>query len=218
MTALAEAALSFLKAEGHGQADAAHDLGHIARVRQMAWQMATTHPDVDREALDIAAILHDLVNLPKDAPDRARASQLSADRAGDWLAGQGWPADRVALVTHAIVAHSFSAGIEPLTPEAKILQDADRLEALGAIGLARMFAVSGALGRALFDPDDPLGRNRALDDRAFALDHLETKLFRLAATMQTAEGRAMAAERTDFLRAFRDRLLSEIGQGAAPEG
>lgn len=218
MTALAGAALAFLKAEWQAQADVAHDLGHIARVRQTAGALARGQAGVDAEALDIAAILHDLVNLPKDAPDRARASQLSAERAADWLAGQGWPADRVALVAHAIAAHSFSAGIEPQTPEAKILQDADRLEALGAIGLARMFAVSGALGRALFDPEDPLGRNRALDDRAFALDHLETKLFRLAATMQTAEGRAMAAERTAFLRAFRDRLLSEIGQGTAPEG
>jgi uncharacterized protein len=99
-----------------------------------------------------------------------------------------------------------------------ILQDADRLEALGAIGLARMFAVSGALGRALFDPVDPLARNRALDDGAFALDHLETKLFRLAATMQTEEGRGMAAERVEFLRAFRSRLLDEIAQGLPPAG
>jgi uncharacterized protein len=215
---LAEAALEFLTAEWQGAADAAHDLGHIARVRQMAGQIAQDFPGVDLEALDIAAILHDLVNLPKDAPDRAQASRLSAERAAGWLARQGWPADRIVLVAHAIAAHSFSAGIVPRTPEAMILQDADRLEALGAIGLARMFAVSGALGRALFDPVDPLAQNRALDDRAFALDHLETKLFRLAATMQTAKGRVMAAERVAFLRAFRSRVLDEIGQGLPPAG
>lgn len=218
MTGLAEAALRFLTAEWQGAADAAHDLGHIARVRQLAGHIAQGFSGVDLEALDIAAILHDLVNLPKDAPDRARASRLSAERAAGWLSRQGWPAERIAITAHAIEAHSFSAGIAPRIPEAMILQDADRLEALGAIGLARMFAVSGALGRALFDPVDPLARNRALDDGAFALDHLETKLFRLAATMQTEEGRAMAAERVEFLRAFRGRLLDEIAQGLPPAG
>ncbi|MEL2325119.1 hydrolase, partial [Klebsiella pneumoniae] len=67
-----------------------------------------------------------------------------------------------------IEAHSFSAGIAPQSLEAKIVQDADRLEALGAIGLARVFAVSGALGAALFDADDPFAGTRALDDKAFA--------------------------------------------------
>lgn len=211
MTDLATRALNHLIEEWQDQADAAHDLGHINRVRQTARQMASTHPGLDLEALDIAAILHDLVNLPKDAPDRARASQLSADRASAWLAGQGVAEDRIARIAHAIAAHSFSAGIPPLTTEAKILQDADRLEALGAIGLARMFAVAGALGRALFDPDDPLAQHRALDDKAFALDHLETKLFRLVETMQTPEGRAIAEARATFLRQFREQLLVEIG-------
>ncbi|MEF3049224.1 HD domain-containing protein [Pseudotabrizicola sp. L79] len=209
-TGLADRALAFLQAEWQGQADAAHDLGHIARVRAMARRIAQSEGPVDAEALDLACILHDLVNLPKDAPNRAAASQLSADRAGSWLAGQGWPGARVALVTHAIAAHSFSAGIMPQTIEARILQDADRMEALGAIGLARMFAVAGALGRGLFDPADPLAKARALDDKAFALDHLETKLFRLLPLMQTATGRAIAEQRAGFLRQFRDQLLAEL--------
>lgn len=207
---LAARALAFLQAEWQGQSDAAHDLGHIARVRAAARHIACAEGAHDAEALDIAAIMHDLVNLPKDSPDRAMASRLSAARADQWLAGEGWSPERRAIVAHAIAAHSFSAGIVPLTREARALQDADRLEALGAIGLARMFAVSGALGRALFDPDDPLARGRPLDDRAFALDHLEVKLFRLAATMQTAEGRRMAEARTAFLRQFRDQMLAEI--------
>ncbi|MFA9353024.1 hydrolase, partial [Escherichia coli] len=75
-----------------------------------------------------------------------------------------------------IEAHSFSAKIAPETLEAKIVQDADRLEALGAIGLARVFAVSGALGVALFDAEDPFARQRGLDDKQYALDHFQTKL------------------------------------------
>lgn len=211
MTGLADRALAYLAREWASTADAAHDLGHIARVRRNARLIAGGEGPVDLEVLDLAAILHDLVNLPKDAPDRHLASRLSADKAVAWLAEEGLGADRCAAVHHAIEAHSFSAGIAPRSPEAKILQDADRLEALGAIGLARMFAVSGALGRGLFDQDDPLAKARALDDKAFALDHLEVKLFKLAPTMQTATGRRLAEERTAFLRAFRDQLLQEIG-------
>ncbi|MGK7489577.1 HD domain-containing protein, partial [Salmonella enterica] len=76
-----------------------------------------------------------------------------------------FPAEKLAGICHAIEAHSFSAKIAPTTPEAKIVQDADRLEALGAIGLARVFAVSGALGVALFDADDPFADRRPLNDK-----------------------------------------------------
>ena len=74
-----------------------------------------------------------------------------------------------------------------------------------------MFVVAGAMGRAILDPDDPLARARPLDDRAFALDHLETKLLRLPALMQTPSGRRRAEERADWLRGYRDRLLREMG-------
>jgi uncharacterized protein len=193
-----------------GQADSAHDLGHLARVWRNCQRLAMDHPEADLEVLCAAAWLHDLVNLPKSSPDRAQASRLSADAAAAHLAAIGFPPDKIAAVTHAIVAHSFSAGIPPQTIEARILQDADRIEALGAIGLARCLAVSGALGRPLFDPDDPLARNRPLDDRAFALDHFETKLLRLPETMQTPAGRTLAHERAEVLRAFRAQLLAEL--------
>ena len=198
-----------------GPADGAHDLGHLARVWTNAKVIAADETArgiaVDMAVLEAAVWFHDLVNLPKDHPDRARASTLSAEAAVQILQGEGFDPARLPAVAHAIAAHSFSAGIAPETAEARILQDADRLEALGAVGLARMFVVAGAMGRAIADPDDPLARNRPLDDRAFALDHLETKLFRLPALMQTAAGRALAEERADWLRGFRDRLLHEMG-------
>jgi len=90
------------------------------------------------------------------------------------------------------------------------LQDADRLEALGAIGIARMFHVGGAMGGLLFDADDPLAQNRALDDKRFSLDHLEVKLFPIAGTMRTAPGREMALARVEWMRSFRSRLLREM--------
>jgi uncharacterized protein len=128
-----------------------------------------------------------------------------------FLAQDGFPHDRLDAVAHAITAHSFSAGIKPETVEARILQDADRLEALGAIGLARMFLISGRMGGGIVDMDDPMALHRALDDKRFALDHLPVKLLHLADQMQTRTGRLMAEERTEWMLSFRTRLLAEIG-------
>ncbi|MBE2276373.1 MAG: HD domain-containing protein [Rhodobacteraceae bacterium] len=195
-----------------GHADGAHDLGHVRRVLCNARAIAAEEGGADDAVLVPAAILHDAVNLPKNHPGRRRASTLSAEAAARFLAAlPGYPADKIAAVAHAIAAHSFSAGIAPETAEARILQDADRLEALGAIGLARMFHVAGQMGAGLFDPDDPLATARPLDDRRHALDHLEVKLFPVAAAMQTAAGRRMAAERIEWMRQFRHRLMTEIG-------
>lgn len=194
-----------------GQTDAAHDLGHLDRVWSSCRLIAMDEAGADPDILAVAAYFHDAVNVAKDSPDRARASVLSADLAVRELAAMGFDGARLDAVHHAIAAHSFSAGITARTAEARILQDADRLEALGAIGLARMFAVAGRMGGALFDAADPLALHRPLDDRRYALDHLEVKLFGLVETMQTATGRAIAAERAEWMASFRTRLLSEIG-------
>jgi len=191
-------------------ADGAHDLGHLRRVWARAQLIALDTP-CDLEILLAACMFHDLVNLPKSHPERARASTLSAEAACHFLRADGFPEAKLSAVGHAIAAHSFSAAITPMTTEARVLQDADRLEALGAIGIARMFHVSGAMGGGLFDAEDPMALNRPRDDRAFALDHIETKLLKLVDTMQTAPGRAMAAERAEWMLSFRTRLLSEIG-------
>lgn len=190
--------------------DGAHDLGHLRRVWANAKLIAMDEP-CDLEILLPAVIFHDLINLPKSHPNRAQASGLSAMAACDFLRADGFAAAKLPAVAHAITAHSFSAGIAPETPEARVLQDADRLEALGAIGIARMFHVAGALGGQLFDSNDPMALHRPLDDRRFALDHLETKLLGLPVTMQTAPGRAMAESRADWLMSFRTRLLAELG-------
>jgi uncharacterized protein len=194
-----------------GASDGAHDLGHLDRVWKSCRLIALDEPGADADVLAAAAYFHDAVNLPKDSPDRAQASRLSADLAVRELAAMGFDAGRMAAVHHAIAAHSFSAGIAPETIEARILQDADRLEALGAIGLARMFLIAGQMGGALFHAADPLAMERALDDRRYALDHLEVKLFPVAAAMQTATGRRMAEERAEWMESFRTRLLHEIG-------
>jgi len=190
--------------------DGSHDLSHIARVWRNAARIAATEPAADRELLLAAVLLHDCVAVEKNSPLRDRASRLSADRARRIVAGLGWPAARVDALAHAIETHSFSAGLTPETLEARILQDADRLDAIGAIGVARCFHVGGRMGGALYHPDDPAAERRPLDDRAYALDHFAAKLFLVADGFTTPEGRRMAAARTaamrSFVAAFRDEI------------
>lgn len=195
----------------HAPADGAHDLGHLARVWANARAIGLDEEGVDWAVLEAAVWFHDLVNLPKDSPERHLASQHSAKAAVAYLSTTDFPGDKLEAVAHAITAHSFSAGVAPRTLEARILQDADRIEALGAVGIARMFMVSGQMGRAMLDMADPMALNRALDDRQFALDHLEVKLLRLPETMQTRTGRMIAEERAEWMMSFRTRLLAEIG-------
>lgn len=204
MQALLEAEVARVWA---GSPDGAHDLGHLRRVWANCQKIAGAGADL--VVLEAAAFLHDVINLPKDSPNRSRASDLSAAHATTFLQTTAFNPAKIPAVAHAIAAHSFSAGIAPTTLEAKILQDADRIEALGMIGLARWLYVSGAMGSALFDADDPLAQNRPLDDRKYALDHLEVKLFGLVDSMQTPAGRALARSRTDVMRKFRTDLLAE---------
>lgn len=191
-------------------ADPGHGPVHLERVVATALRLAAEE-GARPEVVLPAAWLHDCVHVAKDSPDRPRASRLAAEHALRYLSAEGYPAAALPAIRHAIEAHSFSAGITPETVEAKVVQDADRLDALGAIGLARCIAVGAALGRPVYEPRDPFCRGREPDDRGASVDHFYTKLLKLAGTMQTAAGRREAERRTAFLRAFLAQLESEIG-------
>lgn len=190
-------------------ADPAHDPGHIRRVVQNALQLAADE-NADLNVVLPAAWLHDYVIVLKDSPQRSQASRIAAETAVSHLRAIHYPPQYLDAIAHAIEAHSFSAGIPPHTVEAKVVQDADRLDALGAVGMARTFMVGGALGRTLYHAADPFCREREPDDRVSTLDHFYTKLFTLAATMQTAAGRAEAERRTAFMQTFLVQLEKEI--------
>ena len=195
----------------HGQEDAAHDISHFRRVWATAQQLAE-ETAADRLVILTACYFHDIVSLAKNHPERSRSSAMAAEKTLAILqsAFPDFPPERYAAVLHAIEAHSFSAAIAPQSEEAKIVQDADRLEALGAIGLARVFAVSGALNNSLFDARDPFADLRELDDKTYALDHFQCKLLRLPKTMQTEKGRAMAVHNARFLVQFMAKLSAEL--------
>ena len=189
--------------------DGAHDLNHFERVWRNAQALLAHHGEADALVVLAACYLHDLVNVPKDDPRRSSASRLSAGLARERLAALGFPADKLAAVAHAIEAHSFSAGVPATTLEARIVQDADRLDGLGAVGLARMFYIAGRMGSALAHGSDPLALDRPLDDKAYSLDHIEAKLARLPGMMQTDAGRKLADARLATLTAFRSAFAAE---------
>ncbi|MGR7070905.1 phosphohydrolase [Klebsiella aerogenes] len=195
----------------HAQEDAAHDISHFRRVWSTAQQLVGDS-GADELVILTACYFHDIVSLAKNHPQRHNSSRMAAEKTRSILqsAFPDFPADRYPAVMHAIEAHSFSAAILPQNVEAKIVQDADRLEALGAIGLARVFAVSGALNTILFDADDPFADQRDLDDKKFALDHFQCKLLRLPETMQTEQGRALAVHNAQFLVQFMAKLGAEL--------
>lgn len=192
--------------------DGAHDLNHLGRVWRTARQLLDSYPQVNPLIVMCACYLHDLVNLPKNHPERHLASRQAATLASQHLATAGFPAELLDDVAHAIEAHSFSANITPRTLAAQIVQDADRLDALGAVGLARLFYTAGRMNSALAATDDVLGEHRPLDDRAYALDHIKVKLATLPASMQTEAGRTLGEERLKWLYDFREVFAAEWGE------
>lgn len=193
----------------HEGDDGSHDLAHILRVFKNAMRIQASEGG-DAKILAAAVLLHDCVAVEKNSPLRAQASALAAEKAAGVLADLGWSPGDIEAVSHAIVTHSFSANIQPETLEARILQDADRLDAIGMVGAARCFYIAGRMSSSLYDPFDPSGSDRPLDDRRYAIDHFQTKLFKLADGFKTNAGRGLAGERDKRLRDFLVAFMDEI--------
>jgi len=208
LDALRERCFDYLA--GIAAADAAHDLSHVQRVLKNALYLAENEGANSRIIVP-AACLHDCVAVAKDSPLRSRGSRLAADAAADFLCTLDYPAEWIPQVRHAIAAHSYSAGIPALTIEAAVVQDADRLDSLGAIGIARCLLVGGRLDRPLMAADDPFCGARAPDDGRYTIDHFYAKLLKLPETMQTVAGRAEAQRRAARMRDWLDDLRREVG-------
>lgn len=189
--------------------DPGHDLAHATRVALWTVQLGNGEfPPRDGIA---AALCHDLVNLPKNSPNRVNASALSAKAATRILPRFGFGDVAVALIADAIRDHSYSRGAVPTTPLGRALQDADRLDALGSIGIMRAVSTATRMGAKYFDPEDPWAARRPLDDIRYSVDHFFKKLLVLPDTMCTGPGRAEARRRTRIMSSFLDELALEIG-------
>jgi uncharacterized protein len=200
-------------------ADPAHDFSHIMRVFRNALIIGERE-GADMQVLLLASLLHDAFAEPKNSKSidsgtsQESQSDLRSDRkkaVDDLLRENVVSAKAREEVLYAVEVHRFSKGIVPKTLEAKILQDADRLDAMGAIGIARVFMTGGTLGRALYNPDDPFCRAREPDDGKWNLDHFYRKLLKLEAGMHTETARRMAKKRAGVLRKYLRDLEEEIG-------
>jgi uncharacterized protein len=202
-------------------ADLAHDGYHVMRVYRWALRLSS-EAAADPDIAGAAALVHDLVNIPKESVDRPLGSALSAAASQGILADAGYSATEIESVVEAVRTASWSRGLAPTTPEGTVLQDADRLDAIGAIGIARTFATAqsmrsrGQPGR-FYDPADPLGRSgRPLDDRRQPVDHFRVKLLRLAEGMHLDAARAEATRRHAAMEAFLAALAREVDLDVQP--
>lgn len=195
----------------------AHDRQHIARVYQWALRLSD-EGGVDADLAGAMALVHDLAFVPKDSPDRALGGERSAQLAGAVLSAAGYAAEEVAAIAEAVRTSSWSRGLTPTNPLGIVLQDADRLDAIGAVGLLRTVACAQYMSRAdrpgrFYHDGDPFAdAGRALDDKAQAIDHCFAKLLKLAAGMHLPTAKAEAALRhvalVDFLGVLRRELSS----------
>ena len=194
------------------KADPAHDFSHILRVCRIARKIGQEEK-ADMKVLLPAALLHDLESKKGLKSGKEPSGQAGLGAARSFLQGKGLDRDRIEKVLYAVEVHSFSRGILPATLEARILQDADRLDAMGAIGIARLFVTGGAMGREMYHLQDPFCREREPDDKRWNLDHFYRKLLKLEEGMHTGKGREMARRRTEVLRRYLRELEEEVGEG-----
>src|ERR671931_1946529 len=195
----------------HNQSPA-HDFQHILRVYKNAEMISKQEEYVDLDIILAAALLHDLVVYPKGSSKTINSPDDSAEIAKEILLEyKNYPIEKIEKVADAIRTHSYSKKLVPSTIEGKILQDADRLDAIGAIGIARTFSVGGSENRSLYNPADPFYEtDRELNDTKLTLDHVKKKLLILKNSMHTETAKEIAEERTAFIELFLNQLRKEI--------
>jgi len=189
--------------------DSAHDFEHVMRVYKNAKKICKEEKANEKLILS-AALLHDIVSYPK-SDKRSKISSLeSAKKSKQILKKYDFSKEEITIISDAICDHSFSQNKVPRTLEGRILQDADRLDALGAIGIARVFATGGSLKRPFYNLDDPFCKTRIPDDKIWTLDHFFQKLLKLESLMNTKSGKVEAKRRTRVLKEFLNYLKQEL--------
>lgn len=190
--------------------DLAHDAEHVRRVTAWCLHLAATE-GADVELAGAAGLVHDLVAIPKEHPDRPLGGERSAAAAAGLLPEVGYAPVEIAAVVEAVRTCSWSRGLEPTGPLGRILQDADRLDAIGVLGLARTWSTAQRMGGGLLaHPEQPWPEEREPDDRRYALDHVARKLQHLAAGMHTTAARIEAERRHAAMMAAVEAFRSEV--------
>ena len=189
--------------------DFAHDFEHTMRVYKNA-QKICRKEKLNQKLVLSAALLHDIVSYPKSDKQSKMSSIESAKKSKKILEKFNFSKEEITIISDAIRDHSFSQNKIPKTLEGQILQDADRLDALGAIGIARVFATGGSLKRPFYNIDDPFCKRRISNDKICTVDHFFQKLLKLESLMNTKSGKAEAKKRTRILKEFLTQLKQEL--------
>lgn len=189
--------------------DPAHDILHFKRVVKLAKTICISENGNLNVVLP-AAWLHDFVIVPKNSPLRSQASQLSAAAAIEFLKSIQYPEEFFKEIEHAIAGHSFSANLPVMTLEAQIIQDADRLDGLGAIGVARCFATAGLLKRSFYSEEDPFCEMREPNDMTYTIDHFYKKLFIVSENLKTETGKNEGLKRVQHMKQFLNQFKYEV--------
>lgn len=208
MEQLVQNATKFIK--GIFQNDfSGHDFFHSMRVYRTAINIAEAE-HADLEVVALAALLHDV--------DDRKLSPMTAEKkenAARFMCSQNVSESEIRQVCQIIDEISFKGtdSVRPSTPEGKCVQDADRLDALGAIGIARTFAYGGSHNRAIYDPELPpraaMNQAQYYSSKSTSLNHFYEKLFLLEGMMNTETGKAIARKRTQYMQQFVDEFLNE---------
>ena len=189
----------------------AHDWHHVERVAAMADAIAAD-AGADAEIVALATVLHDIGRAREDRGEIDDHAAWGPREAADLLGDVGYDDETIDAVVHCIRAHRYSTGPEPRTVEAQVLSDADNLDAMGAIGIARTFSLATEYGNPIADPALPVDADESTAG-ATSLNHLQKKILSLKDRMYTDAGKRRAEDRHDFVEAFVDRLEEEIDGG-----
>ena len=189
--------------------DPSHDFEHIMRVYKNAEKICKTEK-VNKKLVLISVLLHDIVKRSQSKKQSKSSADLSAEKSIKILEKLNMSKLEINIITDAIRNHSFTKKRVSETIEGRILQDADRLDAIGAIGIARVFCVSGVKNRPFYNPNNPFAKKRTIDDKKWTLDHFFKKLLLLEKQMNTKSGKIEAKKRTKILKKFLDELKQEI--------
>lgn len=190
--------------------DPSHDFLHAARVSKLAEDIAKEE-DADQDIVVAAALFHDVIVYPKNHPDSKNEAEESAEYACKILQSiSEFPKDKIDNVMTCIQEHSFSKQIIPKLLEAKILQDADKLEATGAISIMRTFASAGQMKTTFYNEADPFCKNRSPEPFNYAVDLFYARLLKVESLMHTKYAKSLAKKRAGFLRIFLQQLSNEL--------
>ncbi|OIO47435.1 MAG: phosphohydrolase [Parcubacteria group bacterium CG1_02_40_82] len=206
------------------EAESAHDFLHVMRVYNLCLHLAKTDPDVDLEILKAAIFLHDIARVKEDSDASGKIDHaiFSAKMAQKILRNLDYPEEKIKQIEHCIVAHRFRSGNEPQTKEAKILFDADKLDVLGTIGIARSYTMAGRYGEKMYLDVSIAqyvkenlvggkegGRIKVISKHAPNLEY-ELKFKRIPDRLYTKEAKRIARDRLKFMDQFYKRFKKEM--------